>query len=442
MSQVFFPNEKFDFSTVQPSALGFTVLSQAEKAGTHAYIFKDGVQISHYFKEFNSHKFLNERKTIMLAIFHALSQVVGAHTPWGSLTGIRPSKLVREWLSLDTTDDEIISTLINPFCCSEEKARLAVAVAHAELRVEKKISGTLGLYVSVPFCPTRCVYCSFNTSHKPVDVDFLARYVNALELELREMQGSVSSIYIGGGTPTFLPENLLERLLYSVCENFNNAIEFTVEAGRPETLTADKLRLLAKYGVTRLAINPQTLNDKTLAAIGRGHTAEQFFAAFRLARATGDFCINTDLIAGLPHETADDMRRNMEALAQLAPENITVHTLAVKRASRLNEEIRQGAAYGNENTENMLSVAAEYCGSMGLLPYYLYRQKNMVGLFENVGYARPQYECLYNVGMMAEVQTILGVGAGAVSKFVEGGKITREFNAKNPEIYIERCGEK
>ncbi|MCL1878553.1 MAG: coproporphyrinogen dehydrogenase HemZ [Defluviitaleaceae bacterium] len=475
VAQVFFPGARFSFGE-DICANGFCVESFFDGGAAWAVIYKNGAEITREKFADGGESFLNSRRILMLAIYHALQRAVGAHTPWGALTGIRPSKLVREWMGDGCGDDDILARLANPFCVSDEKARLAVATAHAEQRVEARISGSVGLYISVPFCPSRCIYCSFNTADKPADADFLARYVSAIIDEIREkviyLRESglrISSIYIGGGTPTFLPNALLEKMLFAARENFAEFLmldaEFTVEAGRPDTLTPTNLQILRRYGVNRIAVNPQTLNDAALAAIGRSHTAADFFRAFALARDAGFDCINTDLIAGLPGETDGDMRRNMDALAPLAPENITIHTLAIKRASHL--KARQACIgrrghlvvgditsrsriafdaceqigaknFGKNSVEAALSVAAESCAAMGLSPYYLYRQKNMVGLFENVGYALPGRECLYNVGMMAEVQTILGIGAGAVSKFVRGAKISREFNAKNPEVFVAR----
>ena len=448
-SQVFFPGEKFAF-VENISETGFTVESMIKNDNTaNTVIYENGIEISRYIFRGENEKYLNIRRIIILSIYHALQKAVGAHTPWGALTGIRPSKLVREWLDDGYKNEKIILTLQNPFCCTEEKAQLALAVAHAEKQIEKRIRDAIGIYVSIPFCPSRCVYCSFNTSQKPADKFFLEKYISAVISEFREKvleTKNISSIYIGGGTPTFLPENLLEKLLFYICEFFYTCgAEFTVEAGRPDTITAEKLKILRKYNVSRIAINPQTLNDHTLKAIGRSHSAADFFNAFLLAREAGFTCINTDFIAGLPGETPDDMYRSMESLQRLSPENITIHTLAIKRASiansmriSLNGAFPENAKQTSGEVESMLSIAAESCAEMGLSPYYLYRQKNMVGLFENVGYSKPSNECLYNVGMMAEVQTVLGFGAGAVSKYVIGNKITRDFNAKNPEIYIER----
>ncbi|MCL2199481.1 MAG: coproporphyrinogen dehydrogenase HemZ [Defluviitaleaceae bacterium] len=435
-AQVFFPNEKFAFAE-EITNDGYTVVSHLE----NATIYKNGTEVSR-FSFTGEARSLNPRRVVMLSIYHALQKAVPTIAPWGALTGIRPSKLVREWMDNSYTDTEILNELSNPYNVSAEKAALALQVAKSEKQTEKKIRDTVGIYISVPFCPSRCIYCSFNISQKPASDKFITEYVDTLITEIKEkapIPENVSSIYIGGGTPTFLNENLLERLLYAACNAFFKIIrtcEFTVEAGRPDTITAEKLRLLRKYGVNRLAINPQTLNDTTLQAIGRNHTAADFFTAFNLAREIGFECINADIIAGLPGESPDDMHRNMEALAKLTPENITIHTLSVKRASRLNEQ-GVGACAG-QDIETMLSAASAACADMGLNPYYLYRQKNTVGLLENVGYSLPTHECLYNVGMMAEVQSIIGLGAGAVTKNVVGSHITRKFNPKNPDVYISR----
>lgn len=462
VAQVFAPggaanSVKLHFQATQRLEVGYTVETVIGEDEAAAFVYKDGSLVSEYtwlFSEMT--EFLNKRRVLMLCMYHALQRAIGVHTPWGSLTGIRPSKLVREWMDAGHQEEKILDVLTGTYCCQAEKARLAITVAHAEKRLTPP-PNTIGIYVSIPFCPTRCVYCSFNTSQKPADADLQTRYSAALIGECFEkakqaqaMGATISSIYIGGGTPTVLSENLLEKVLDAIGAAFGlltkSDIEYTVEAGRPDTLTPEKLSLLRRYGVNRIAVNPQTLNDRTLSTIGRGHTAADFFAAFEMARDAGFASINTDLIAGLPNETTGDMQRNMEALSKLSPENITIHTLALKRASQLKENLRANPVGLLDESDihppvaEMLNCAADACAAMGLFPYYLYRQKNMVGLLENVGYSRPGHECLYNIGMMAEVQTILGIGAGAVSKFVdlENNKISREFNAKNPEIYIER----
>jgi len=477
VTQLFFPGNSFTSVNKRPNQYspGYVIETYVDEKTASAKVIKDGVAVAEHVLSVDALPLhLSPRRVLMLAMYHALQSAVGAYTPWGALTGIRPSKMVREWLDCGYSHEKIRALMADPFCCTPDKARLALEVAEAEIKINSIIAAApvisaapviatapviagltrnlqtpIGIYISIPFCPTRCVYCSFNVDHKPAAKNIEEQYIAKLIQEctaqaqrLRELGGTLSSIYIGGGTPTALPENLLEQLLDAVAVSFNPqpGLEFSVEAGRPDTFTKSKLALLRRYGVNRIAVNPQTLNDNTLAIIGRKHTAADFFRAFDMARDAGFECINTDIIAGLPGETPCDMRRTMEGIAALSPENITVHTLAVKRASRLNATLASYALPDAKTTETMLGIASDICQSAGLKPYYLYRQKNMVGMFENIGYSKPGHECLYNVGMMAEVQTILGIGAGAVSKFVDvaNNKIHREFNVKNPEIYVER----
>ena len=450
--QLFFPNTGCTFCAQMPP-VGYFVETEITDPVAICRVFEDGVlvnetSISRKLREIEVLQ-LPMRRVLMLAIYHALQKVVGAYTPWGALTGIRPSKMVREWIDQGFTKDQVIATMGNPFCCSPHKATLAHTVAMAEKNLTEKIyaqvKNPIGIYISVPFCPTRCVYCSFSVDHNFASKNIHQEYIDALVKEcatkaayLKEICGNVSSVYIGGGTPTALAEPLLQQLLEAVAINFDTNLEYTVEAGRPDTLTTNKLKLLASYGVNRIAVNPQTLKDDTLAFIGRKHTADQFYRAFENARDAGFKTINTDVIVGLPGETLEDVAHTMERLASLAPENITVHTLAIKRASTLNQHLDKYPLPTAHQTEAMLATAQEICQGAGLNPYYMYRQKNMVGMFENLGYSKAGHECLYNVGMMAETQTVLGIGAGAVSKFVEDGLITREFNVKNPEIYVQR----
>jgi len=497
IAQVFFPHARFCYGeAAEPTEWAIVSFIADETITGEAYA--NGKLHGQYnLNVYNQPKYLTKKRMVMLAMYHALFNAVDIKTPWGALTGVRPTKMVREWMDNGLSDAQVMRALQSTFCVQEDRAMLAVKVAHEENRLAqrilsghptKNISGLfkpIGIYVSIPFCPSRCVYCSFNTAHKPWNYEMQARYIQAiitecqeLPLKLHKIGGQVSSIYIGGGTPTALTDDLLEQLLIAVtnvlsesakevkgeinCKSDSAPIEFTIEAGRPDTITSSNLRLMRHYGVNRISINPQTINDKTLEIIGRRHTAQDFLRAFEMTREEDFTCINTDVIAGLPGEGLSDMHNTMETLAILKPENITVHTLAIKRASKLNEhrveqtlscKTQKGHNYALPSTstiEAQLKIAYESCAAQGLLPYYLYRQKNMAALFENTGYSLPGHECLYNIGMMSEIQTVLGVGAGAVSKYIIGNTlesdgsshmqhvITRDFNPKNPDIYIER----
>jgi len=394
------------------------------------------------------------RRLLMLALYHALQQVFNRQVPWGALTGIRPSKLVRQWMSEGQSDGAIGDTLTNTMKCRADKAALALTVARAENRIEEKYRlnspNTAALYINIPYCPSRCLYCSFTTSAARHVKDDIAAYLQALAKEMESsaqyINGNsieLTSIYIGGGTPTVLDVYQLESLLSLINRLFNPSVEFTVEAGRPDTITQEKLRLLCDFGVTRISISPQSANDETLRRIGRNHTSADFVRAFDMARGHGFININTDIIAGLPGERINDVQNTIHTVTSLQPESITVHTLAIKRSSRLNEHLRdkdsinQPVMAGSDEIDGMLTIAYEGCEQAGMSPYYLYRQKNMIGNFENVGYCQPGFECIYNVGMMADMQTVIGVGAGAVSKWVAGDRIERTFNVKNPDLYIK-----
>ena len=254
-----------------------------------------------------------------------------------------------------------------------------------------------------------------------------------------------SSVYVGGGTPTSLPEQELEKLMKKLTDTFDcgKALEFTVEAGRPDSITREKLQILKKYGVTRISINPQTMNQSTLDRIGRRHKVEEVKEQFLLARELGFDNINMDLIVGLPEEDAKDLKQTMEAVKALAPDSLTVHSLAVKRAARLNTMREDYKDYKIINTQEMIQMTAQYARDMGLEPYYLYRQKNMAGNFENVGYAKPEKACIYNILMMEEQQTVIGCGAGTTTKRVISGenRIERAETVKNVEQYMERVEE-
>ena len=321
-------------------------------------------------------------------------------------------------------------------------------VAKEERKIVESGKGKIGLYIGIPFCPTRCLYCSF-TSY-PLK-QYAAKADNYIDCLIKEMEDArrytdgreLESIYIGGGTPTSLNEAQLDRVLCAVEKNFGMPEEYTVEAGRPDTLTREKLRILKGHNVNRISINPQTLNDKTLELIGREHTAAMFINAFEMAREEGHDHINTDIILGLPGEGEKEVINTMEGLMRLSPESITVHTLAVKRASRLKETLDKYSMTDAAAMERHIAIAREYTREMGMRPYYMYRQKNMVGNFENVGYCKENCQCIYNVQIMEEKQSIIALGAGASTKAVnlDTGRIERIFNVKSVDDYITRIDE-
>ena len=338
------------------------------------------------------------------------------------------------------------------YYASEEKIALSVEVAERERELLSRISYEDGysLYVGIPFCPTTCLYCSFTSYPIGKWEKRMEEYLGALFQELEYTAGrmkgkKLDTVYFGGGTPTSLSAEHLEQVIGKVEELFDlsGIQEFTVEAGRPDSITAEKLEVLKRHGITRISINPQTMNQKTLDIIGRRHTVEMVKEKFALARELGFDNINMDLIIGLPGETMEDVERTMEEIRALSPDSITVHSLALKRAARLNLEWDQYAQLGMVNTQEMIDLTARYAREMGMEPYYLYRQKNMAGNFENVGYALPGKACIYNILIMEEMQTIAACGAGTTTKVVYPAEHRRERaeNVKDVEQYIGRIDE-
>lgn len=383
----------------------------------------------------------------------AAAQVFDKRLPWGVMTGVRPAKPFRKMLTDGLSDDECIAYMTKLYGASEEKLNLALRVAHNELPIIQNNKSTdIGLYIGIPFCPTRCLYCSFVSADLRHTKKYVDDYVRLLADEIRystsqikEHGLNVQSVYFGGGTPTSLSADALEFLLTTVKENvdLSNTIEFCVEAGRPDTITKEKLEVLKKHGVTRISINPQTMNNKTLEAIGRAHTAEEIISTFKLARHAGFDNINTDLIVGLPMEDENDFSHTLAQITDLAPENITVHTMSVKRGSALHQKLGDYSLTNPETVQNMLSIAQNFMQNAQYNPYYMYRQKNMLGNFENVGYTKPGYASVYNVNIMEEVQSILALGASGSSKHVDSktDRIERVYNFKSPIEYINRFDE-
>jgi len=451
MIQVFYPNRHY-VRVDEVSAAYPTVVSCMDKEGyVAANLYMEGKKVRKWSMEYEGA--LEERhkkRFIKRTIYELLKLETGISPQWGLLTGVRPAKIISEFLAEGKSDEACMSYLVNKYLVEEGKAQLALDVAKAEQEIlSKNDQDDVSLYIGIPFCPTRCVYCSFTAYPISQYRGRVGDYLAALFLELEYLAAyakgrSVKSIYIGGGTPTSLDEEQLECLLVKVAELFRVAeIEYTLEAGRPDTLCKGKLQLMKRYGVNRISINPQTMNEQTLKEIGRKHTVEDIRRVFHEARECGHDNINMDLILGLPNETAEDVESTMKEIKCLEPDTITVHTLAVKRASRLKEELEQHTFVLSQEMVKMLDVAARYAKEMGMRPYYMYRQKNMVGNFENVGYCHPGKESVYNIQIMEEKQTILAAGAGASTKVVypETNKIERIFNVKSVDEYIKRIDE-
>lgn len=392
------------------------------------------------------------RNVFKRMMYDMLKKLTGRELPWGTLTGVRPTKIVYTLLEDGKNDHEIRDYLKKEYYVSEKKGDLAIKVASNEKRLLEKLDYNNGysLYAGIPFCPTTCLYCSFTSYPLAVWKDRVDTYVDAMLKELeftsRLMKDKkLDTFYMGGGTPTTLEPEQLDRVLSFFEEHFDTTglKEYTIEAGRPDSITRDKLLIMKKHGVDRISINPQTMNDDTLKLIGRHHTVEQIKEAFTLARECGFDNINMDLIIGLPGETREHIERTMREVALLAPDSLTVHSLAIKRAARLNIFWEKYKDYAMVNTDDIINMTADCAAAMGMEPYYLYRQKNMAGNFENVGYSKPDREGIYNILIMEEKQTIMAVGAGASTKvvFPEENRIERVENVKDVTTYIENIDE-
>ena len=378
--------------------------------------------------------------------FWAGTAVLGQEPPWGALTGVRPVKLPTRCMLAGGTPEQAQAELEGEYRVSPLRAKLAVDCAQASLAVDREVrEDQVSLYIGIPFCPTRCAYCSFVSADVGRTLKLVEPYLAAVleEVEytgrvLKESGLSIHSLYVGGGTPTTLSAGQLEALFSAARAHLplETCVEYTVEAGRPDTITREKLEVLRDQGVERISINPQTLEDQVLAAIGRKHSARDILDAYALAREVGFDSINMDLIAGLPRDSFEGFRRSLEGVLSLEPENVTVHTLALKKGSRLMEE---GAALpSGEETARMLDFSRETLRGAGYLPYYLYRQKYMSGSLENVGWCLPGKESVYNIIMMEELQTVVSIGGGGVTKLVDrkNGRIVRLPNPKYPHDYL------
>ena len=403
----------------------------------------------------NFHDRKRYRNRLKLASYRLLSEYTGRLLPWGSLTGMRPTKIATGGIEKGKSRDEIIEYYQTIYDTSAEKAALATDVALSEDKIIKTINPLTDycLYVGIPFCPTRCLYCSFAAYPIHEFESKVGKYIETLKQELPfisylNRNRKLVAIYIGGGTPTALSADQLSEVMGAIkdCFDFSALREYTVEAGRPDSITREKLEVMRRFGCTRISINPQTMNEKTLRTIGRAHTPADIKRAMYEARKAGFKNINMDIIAGLPDETLEDMEYTLSEIESMNPESLTVHSLAIKRAADLNQEYNLYKNKISLDMEGMISLATKKSEEMGLKPYYLYRQKNIAGNLENTGFAKPGYECVYNVLIMEEKLDTFAAGAGAITRLlnIEDGETTRidrVENVKNIDEYIERLDE-
>ncbi len=449
LMQLFFPNNVYCLKNdLLECNSDIVIVSSLEKNKCVSYFYKNEENISKFNIDVIDNDTKSIKRYIKTSLFYCFKKVNDIKMPWGIITGIRPSKRIYSMWNDGLSDFEIFKILKEDYLVSEKKIKLAFDVAYAEKNIinENNLK-SVGIYIGVPFCPTKCLYCSF-TSYS------INQYKNKVDLYLKTLlrefeyaekytqKYNIESIYIGGGTPTSLNEEQLDFLLSNVKKYFKKPIEFSVEAGRPDTITREKLRILKKYEVDRISVNPQTMNQKTLDIIGRKHTVDDFISAFKMAREEGHNNINTDLILGLPDEGKKEIYETFEKIYELNPESITVHTLAVKRASRLKENLELYKMPDVDQMDELLEISSDFSKKMNMHPYYMYRQKNMIGNFENVGYCKAGRECIYNIKIMEEKQTIVACGAGSTSKRVyPDERIERCENVKDVDSFIERIDE-
>lgn len=392
---------------------------------------------------------LQMKNVLKCTLYRDLSSALKKELPWGTLTGIRPVRLAMNRLDTGRSPEEVRLWMQEYYLVSPEKAGLSVDIALRELNVINRVNkpDSFSLYIGIPFCPSTCLYCSFPSNAISKWRNRVKDYLICLDKEMAAVEKTFSgksllTLYIGGGTPTTLEEEELKILFDMVSSHFDLKYlrEFTVEAGRPDSITPGKLKVMKEYGVDRLSVNPQTMNDETLKIIGRRHTAGDTVRAFNEARSEGFGNINMDLILGLPGEGEREVKNTLSGIKDLMPDDLTVHSLALKKGSRLKEKIDEYGLQSLDNTEFMMDIASSGAKEMGLSPYYLYRQKNMSGNFENTGWCREGKEGLYNILMMEEVHSIPALGAGTVSKYVSpDGKTIRRFGSpKDLNQYFDR----
>lgn len=459
--RAFFPQEEIGFideeiAKNQGIFISSTLLESKDNRLAISKLYNNGSLVKETYidiDKISSHNLPKDRtvkNAIKKSIYDSLIDLVDHEIPWGILTGIRPIKIAHDLIDNNLSSSEIKSILKNQYRIHVEKAQLMIDIAYSQRRHLYPIDqDKYSLYIGIPFCPTRCSYCSFASFAIGENYHRVSKYLETLIYEIKEikdlMKGkTLNTVYIGGGTPTSLKIRDLERIIATVRDLFSkeDIKEFTVEAGRPDTLNFETLKMLKSMEVDRVTINPQTMNSKTLKRIGRNHDIKSIIETYNMARDLGFESINMDIILGLPGEGIDELSHTLNEIEKLDPENLTVHTLAIKRGSKLFNR-KDHILIGDKDIANMLELTKSKAKQMGMSPYYLYRQKQILGNLENIGYAKANKECIYNISMMEEKETIIGAGLGAVSKFYypKENKIKRLPNYKDLNVYTSRIDE-
>lgn len=450
LTKAFFPKEDITFDVQKEADCMLEVTYDKNQIGIS--FSENGIPILTKTDTVFDEERKNKKNVLKRLLYSVLSEVTNRTLQWGTLTGIRPSKLAMEKLENGETLEKIENFMYEQYLCSKEKTDLCMNIVTREHRILEEIDYKNGysIYIGIPFCPSTCLYCSFASYSIEKFSHLVNQYLDALFVEIEYAKNAcphkrLTTVYLGGGTPTSLNEEQLERLLIKIREelDFTHVKEFTVEAGRPDSITRDKLRILKEQGVTRISINPQTMKQETLDIIGRRHTVDQIRETFEIAREEGHDNINMDIIIGLPGECKEDVEDTLREIDILSPDSLTVHTLAIKRAANLNIYKEQYRGLEAKDVSGMLDACLAYTKKANYNPYYLYRQKNMAENLENIGYAKEGKEGIYNILIMEEKQTILALGAGASSKFVfpDGYRIERAENVKSVTDYIARVDE-
>ena len=444
MFNIYFPLDELKFS---------------ESEGDYSIIIKDN-KVTFEYKDIKDEALENKeeyfKETIKKLIFKNLQKITKDVYPWGTLVGIRPSKIALKGLREGLSEEEIKKVFYDKHYALEEKAQLCIDVAKSEDKFVNKDPRNISIYIGMAFCPTRCLYCSFASNPINGNKKLVEPYLKALSYEIKEMSKyvkeknlKIETIYFGGGTPTSINNEEFENLMNLIYNSFikeNSPREFTVECGRPDSITLEKLKTMKRYNVTRISINPQTMNDKTLKLIGRNHTSKDVIEKFKMAKDLGFQDINMDMIIGLPGEGLEEAKHTAKEILKLSPDSLTVHGLSLKRGSIMYENFILKKGLGLKSQEEIMKMyeeSRELAKALDIKPYYMYRQKSMVGNMENLGYAKKGKECLYNIEMIEDKQTIIALGADAVTKvvFLEENRLERFANVKDLKGYTERIKE-